>query len=59
MFTKAHLIRNDVPSFVAFIILYFLGDRCVLPPIFINTDGGNLNLLILLAVDAAVFLPTF
>lgn len=46
MFNKAHLIRTDVPSFVAFLILYFLGDRCVLPPIFINTDGGNLNLLI-------------
>ena len=59
MFTKANLIRNGVPSLVAFIILYLLGDRFVLPAVFSATDSGNMNLLIWLAVDAAMLLPTF
>ena len=59
MFTKANLIKNGVPSLVAFIILYFLGDRYVLPAVFGATDSGNVNLLIWLAVDAAMLLTTF
>ena len=59
MFTKANLIRNVVPSLVAFIILYLLGDRFVLPAVFSSTDSGNVNLLIWLAVDAAMLLTTF
>ena len=58
MFTKENLIRNGVPSLVAFVILYFLGDRYVLPAVFSATDSGNLNIL-WLAVDAAMLLPTF
>ena len=45
MFTKANLIRNGVPTLVAFVILYFLGDRYVLPAVFSATDSGNMNLL--------------
>ena len=59
MFTKANLIRNGVPSLVAFIILYFLGDTYVLPAVFIATDSGNVNLFIWLAVDLAMLLSTF
>ena len=59
MFTKANLIRNGVPSLVAFLILFFVGDRYVLPAVFSATDSGNLNLLIWLVVDAAMLLPTF
>ena len=59
MFTKANLIRNGVPSLVAFLILFFIGDRYVLPAVFSATDSGNLNLLIWLVVDAAMLLPTF
>ena len=59
MFTKANLIRNGVPSLVAFIILYLLGDRFVLPAVFSATDSGNVNLLIWLVVDAAMLLTTF
>ena len=59
MFTKANLIRNGVPSLVAFIILYFLGDKYVLPAVFGATGSGNINLLIWLAVDAAMLLTTF
>ena len=42
MFTKANLIRNGVPSLVAFIILYLLGDRFVLPAVFSATDATML-----------------
>ena len=59
MFTKANLIRNGVPTLVAFLILFFVGDRYVLPAVFSATDSGNLNLLIWLVVDAAMLLPTF
>ena len=59
MFTKANLIRNGVPSLVAFIILYFFGDRYVLPVVFSATDSGNVNLFIWLAVDLAMLLSTF
>ena len=59
MFTKANLIRNGVPSLVAFLILFFVGDRYVLPAVFSATNSGNLNLLIWLVVDAAMLLPTF
>ena len=59
MFTKANLIRNGVPLLVAFVILYFLGDRYVLPAVFGATASGNVNLLIWLAVDAAMLLATF
>ena len=59
MFTKANLIRNGVPSLVAFVILYLLGDSFVLPAVFSATDSGNVNLLIWLAVDAAMLLTTF
>ena len=59
MFTRANLIRNGVPSLVTFIILYFLGDRYVLPAVFGVTDSGNMNLFIWLAVDAAMLLSTF
>ena len=59
MFTKANLIRNGVPSLVTFLILFFVGDRYVLPAVFSATDSGNLNLLIWLVVDAAMLLPTF
>ena len=59
MFTKANLIRNGVPSLVAFIILYFLGDTYVLPAVFSATDSGNVNLFIWLAVDLAMLLSTF
>ena len=59
MFTKANLIRNGVPSLVSFLILFFVGDRYVLPAVFSATDSGNLNLLIWLVVDAAMLLPTF
>ena len=41
------------------IIFYFLGDRYVLPAVFSATDSGNVNLLIWLAVDPAMLLPTF
>lgn len=59
MFTIANLMRNGVPSLVAFIILYFLGDRYVLPAVFGATESGNVNLLIWLAVDAAMLFTTF
>ena len=59
MFTKTNLIRNGVPSLVALIILYLLGDRFVLPAVFSATDSGNVNLLIWLAVDVAILLTTF
>ena len=59
MFTKANLIRNGVSSLVAFIILYFFGDRYVLPAVFSAIDTGNVNLLIRLAVDAAMLLAAF
>ena len=59
MFTKANLIRNGVPSLVAFIILYFVGDTYVLPAVFSATDSGNVNLFIWLAVDLAMLLSTF
>ena len=59
MFTKENLIRNGKPSLVAFIMLYFLGDRYVLPAVFSATDSGNVNLLLWLAVDAAMLLLTF
>ncbi len=59
MFTRANLIRNGVPSLVTFIILYFLGDRYVLPAVFGVTDSGNMNLLIWIVVDAAMLLATF
>ena len=59
MFTKSNLIKNGVPSLVAFIILYFFGDRYVLPAVFSATDSGNMNLLIWLAIDAAMLLSTF
>ena len=59
MFTKSNLIRNGVPSLVAFIILYFLGDTYVLPAVFSATDSGNVNLFIWLAVDLAMLLSTF
>lgn len=59
MFSKPNLLRNGVPLLVAFIILYFLGDRYVLPAVFGATDSGNVNLLIWLAVDAAMLLTTF
>ena len=59
MFTKENLIRNGVPSLVAFIILYFLGERYVLLAVFSTTDSDNVNLLSWLAVDAAILLPTF
>ena len=48
-----------MPSLVAFLILFFVGDRYVLPAVFSATDSGNLNLLIWLVVDAAMLLPTF
>ena len=59
MFSKPNLLRNGVPLLVAFIILYFLGDRYVLPAVFGATDSGNVNLLIWLSVDAAMLLTTF
>ena len=59
MFTKTNLIRNGLPSLVAFIILYLLGDRFVLPAVFSATDSGNVNLLIWLVVDAAMLVTTF
>ena len=59
MFTKANLIRNGVPSLVAVVILYLLGDSFVLPAVFSATDSGNVNLLIWLVVDAAMLLTTF
>ena len=59
MFTKENLIRNGIPSLVAFIMLYFLGDRYVLPAVFGATDSGNVNLLLWLVVDAAMLLLTF
>ena len=59
MFTKEYIIRNGIPSLVAFVILYFLGDRYVLPAVFSATDSGNVNLLIWLAVDAAMLLAAF
>ena len=59
MFTKENLIRNGVPSVVAFVILYLLGDSFVLPAVFSATDSGNVNLLIWLAVDAAMLVTTF
>ena len=59
MFTESKLIRNGVPSLVAFVILYFLGDTYVLSAVFSATDSGNMNLLIWLAIDAAMLLSTF
>ena len=59
MFTKSNLIRNAMPSLVTFVILYFLGDRYVLPAVFSATNSGNVNLLIWLAIDAAMLLTTF
>ena len=59
MFTKAYIIRNGIPSLVAFVILCFLGDRYVLTAVFSATDNGNVNLLIWLVVDAAMFLVAF
>ena len=59
MFTRANLMRNGVPLLVAFIVLYFLGDRYVLPAVFGATESGNVNLLIWLAVDAAMLFTTF
>ena len=59
MFTKANLIRNGVPTLVAFVILYSLGDRYVLPAVFSAIDSGNMNLLIWLAIDAVMLSSTF
>ena len=59
MFSESNLIRNGVPSLVAFVILYFFGDRYVPPAVFSITDSGNMNLLIWFAVDAVMLISTF
>ena len=48
-----------MPSLVAFLFLFFVGDRYVLPTVFSATDSGNMNLLIWLAIDAVMLLSTF
>ena len=48
-----------MPLLIAFKIIYFFGNRYVLPAVFSATDSGNVNLLLWLAVDAAMLLPTF
>ena len=57
MFTKSNLIRNGVPSLVAFVILYLCDSMCFL--LFSATDSIIVNLLIWLAIDAAMLLSIF
>ena len=59
MLTKVNLVRNGIPTIVAFIILFFAGDMYVLPTVFRITDSGNVNLVIWIAVDATMLFLTF
>ena len=59
MFSKTNIIKNGVPTSVAFLFLWFVGDWFVLPSVFKATDNGNLNLVIWIVVDAIMLFSLF
>ena len=59
MFSKTKFYRRLIPTFIAFIFLWFVGDPIILPYVFGNTDSGNINLLIWILVDAIIFFTMF
>ena len=59
MFSKTNIIKNGVPTLVAFLFLWFVGDWSVLPSDFKATDNGNLNLVIWIVVDAIMLFSLF
>ena len=59
MFSKAKFYRSGIPTFIAFLFLWFVGDPIILPYVFAITDSGNINLLIWILVDAIMFFTMF
>ena len=59
MFSKTNIIKNGVPTLVAFLFLWFVGDWFVLLSVFKATDNGNLNLAIWIVVDAIMLFSVF
>ncbi len=58
MFSKTKFYRRGIPTFIAFIFLWFVGDPIILPYVFGITDSGNINLLIWILVDAIIIFFT-
>ena len=58
MFSKKKFYRRGIPTFIAFIFLWFVGDPIILPYVFEITDSGNINLLIWILVDAIIIFFT-
>ena len=48
-----------IPTLIAFLFLWFVGDPIILPYVFGITDSGNINLLIWILVDAIMFFTMF
>jgi len=59
MFSKTKFYRRGIPTFIAFLFLWFVGDPIVLPYVFGFTKSGNINLLIWFLVDTIMFLTMF
>ena len=59
MFSKTKFYRRGIPTFIAFLFLWFVGDPIILPYVFRITDSGNINLLIWILVDAIIFFTMF
>ena len=59
MFSKTKFYRRGIPTFIAFLFLWFVGDPIILPFVFGITDSGNINLLIWILVDAIMFFTMF
>ena len=59
MFSKTKFYRRGIPTFIAFLFLWFVGDPIMLPYVFGITDSGNINLLIWILVAAIMFLTMF
>ena len=59
MFSKTRFYRRGIPTFIAFIFLWFVGDPIILPYVFGFTESGNINLLIWILVDAIMFFTIF
>ena len=59
MFSKKKFYRRGIPTFIAFLFLWFVGDPIILPHVFGITDSGNINLLIWILVDAIIFFTMF
>ena len=59
MFSKTKFYRRGIPTFIAFLFLWFVGDPIILPYVFRITDSGNINLLIWILVDAIMFFTMF